>query len=146
MQQLVVDGYGRVFDQQLLLVETFFVVDCDAFGLLLIVMLLDCRVEAAAAAAAAPPLLDMGQPTWVSIAQFYEEEDSGSSRSSSRCVGARVLLRRRVWYLHRARCSCKFFIQISNARIQIAMHHCRIFSLSHALAEAAAGAACGRSG
>jgi len=34
MQQLVVDGYGRVFDQQLLLVETFL--------LLLVVMLLDC--------------------------------------------------------------------------------------------------------
>jgi hypothetical protein len=42
-------------------------------------------------AAATPPLLDTGQPTWVSIAQFYEEEDSGSSRSSSRCaVFARI--------------------------------------------------------
>ena len=56
--------------------------------------MLSCRVEAAPAAA--PPLLDMGQPTWVSIAQFYEEEDSGSSRSSSRCVSPVVLLQLRL--------------------------------------------------
>ena len=45
-----------------------------------------CRGESALGAS--PSLLDTGQPTWVSIAQFYEEEDSGSSRSSSRwaCV------------------------------------------------------------
>ncbi len=44
-----------------------------------------CRGESALAAS--PSLLDTGQPTWVSIAQFYEEEDSGSSRSSSRWAG-----------------------------------------------------------
>jgi hypothetical protein len=43
-----------------------------------------CRGDAAAVSS--PSLLDTGQPTWVSIAQFFEEEDSGSSRSSSRWV------------------------------------------------------------
>jgi hypothetical protein len=43
-------------------------------------------------ATAAPALLDTGQPTWVSIAQFYEEEDSGSSRSSSRLAQLAVFV------------------------------------------------------
>lgn len=50
-----------------------------------------CLYRSDSAAAATPPLLDTGQPTWVSIAQFFEEEDScnsGSSRSSSRCTRA----------------------------------------------------------
>ena len=69
--------------------------------------MLSCRVEAAPAAA--PPLLDMGQPTWVSIAQFYEEEDSGSSRSSSRCVSPVALQQlRHAPSLFRARFSHEF--------------------------------------
>jgi hypothetical protein len=48
-----------------------------------------CRGESALGAS--PSLLDTGQPTWVSIAQFYEEEDSGSSRSSSRWVCVAVV-------------------------------------------------------